>query len=54
MSDEEVTVNLLAIYNKADIDNISDKELKELIKNLRQINKSTITKKTGYSRAWYF
>ena len=31
---EEITVNLLTIYDKADVDNISDKELKELIKNL--------------------
>lgn len=35
ISDEEVTVNLLTIYDKADVDNISDKELKELIKNAR-------------------
>jgi len=35
ISDEEVIVNLLTIYDKADVDNISDKELKELIKNLK-------------------
>ncbi len=28
----EITVNLITIYDKADIDNISDKELKDLIK----------------------
>jgi hypothetical protein len=33
VSDEEITVNLLTIYDKADVDNISDKELKDLIKN---------------------
>ena len=35
ISDEEVIVNLLTIYDKAEVDNISDKELKELIKNLK-------------------
>ncbi|MEO8416879.1 MAG: addiction module toxin RelE [Ginsengibacter sp.] len=35
VSDEEVIVNLLTIYDKADVDNISDKELKELIKNAK-------------------
>jgi mRNA-degrading endonuclease RelE of RelBE toxin-antitoxin system len=34
-SNEEITVNLLSIYDKSDTDNISDKELKDLIKNLR-------------------
>ena len=29
---EEITVNLLSIYDKADVANISDKELKDLIK----------------------
>ena len=33
VSDEEITVNLLTIYDKSDVDNISDKELKDLIKN---------------------
>jgi hypothetical protein len=33
ISDEEITVNLLTIYDKADVENISDKELKELIKS---------------------
>ena len=31
---EEITVNLISIYDKADTDTISDKELKELIKKL--------------------
>ncbi len=31
-SDEEFTVNLITIFDKADVDNISDKELKHLIK----------------------
>lgn len=35
ISDEEVTVNLLTIYDKGETDNISDKELKELIKNVK-------------------
>ena len=35
VSDEVVIVNLLTIYDKADVENISDKELKELIKNAR-------------------
>jgi hypothetical protein len=35
ISDEEITVNLITIYDKADVDNISDKELKELIKNVK-------------------
>lgn len=29
---EEIIVNLITIYDKADVDNISDKELKDLIK----------------------
>jgi hypothetical protein len=33
--DSEYTVNLLTIYDKADVDNISDKELKDLIKNYK-------------------
>jgi len=32
VSAEEVTVNLIMIYDKADVDTISDKELKDLIK----------------------
>ncbi len=32
ISDEEVTVNLLMIYDKSDTANITDKELKDLIK----------------------
>ncbi|MGN6802963.1 MAG: hypothetical protein ACTHJN_13755, partial [Ginsengibacter sp.] len=35
VSDEEITINLLTIYDKADVENISDKELKELIKSLK-------------------
>ena len=35
VSDEEITINLLTIYDKADVENISDKELKELIKILK-------------------
>lgn len=35
VSEEEITVNLITIYDKADIANISDKELKELIKNFK-------------------
>lgn len=35
ITDEEITVNLITIYDKADIDNISDKELKELIRNIK-------------------
>ncbi len=35
ISDEEVIVNLLTIYDKADVDNISDKELRELIRNIK-------------------
>jgi mRNA-degrading endonuclease RelE of RelBE toxin-antitoxin system len=35
VSDEEVTVNLITIYDKADVANISDKELKALIKQFK-------------------
>ena len=35
ISDEEITVNLITIYDKAEVDNISDKELKELVKNVK-------------------
>jgi mRNA-degrading endonuclease RelE of RelBE toxin-antitoxin system len=31
----EITINLITIYDKADIDNISDKELKDLIKGFK-------------------
>lgn len=34
ISEEEITVNLLTIFDKSDVGNISDKELKVLIKNL--------------------
>lgn len=36
ISDEEIIVNLITIYDKAVVDNITDKELKELIKNLNK------------------
>lgn len=35
VSDEEVIINLLTIYDKADVENISDKELKELVKSAK-------------------
>ena len=35
-SSEEVTVNLLSIYDKADVASISDKELKDLIKSFNE------------------
>ena len=31
ISDEEITVNLITIYDKADVGNVSDKELKDSI-----------------------
>lgn len=34
-SSEEITVNLLSIYDKSDIANITDKELKDLIKSFK-------------------
>jgi mRNA-degrading endonuclease RelE of RelBE toxin-antitoxin system len=34
-ADEEVTVNLLSIYDKSEVENITDKELSELIKNYK-------------------
>ncbi|MEO6229584.1 MAG: addiction module toxin RelE [Ferruginibacter sp.] len=34
ISDQEITVNLITIFDKSDVDNISDKELKDLIKNM--------------------
>lgn len=33
VSDEEIIVNLLTIYDKGAVDNISDRELKDLIQN---------------------
>ena len=36
-ADDEITVNLITIFDKADVDNISDKELKEFIKNFKEI-----------------
>jgi hypothetical protein len=36
VTEEEVTVNLLTIYDKADTANITDKELKDLIKILNE------------------
>jgi hypothetical protein len=35
VSEEEVIVNLLTIFDKGDVDNISDKELKDLIQNFK-------------------
>ena len=35
VSDEAITVNLITIYDKTEVDNISDKELKDLIKNFK-------------------
>ncbi len=32
ISDKEITVNFITIFDKVDVDSISDKELKELIK----------------------
>jgi mRNA-degrading endonuclease RelE of RelBE toxin-antitoxin system len=34
-SNEEITVNLISIYDKADVDNIPDKQLKDLIKSFK-------------------
>ena len=34
-NDNEVIVNLISIYDKADIENISDKELKDLIRSIK-------------------
>ncbi|MEO7046911.1 MAG: hypothetical protein ABI091_16535 [Ferruginibacter sp.] len=34
-SDEEITVNLLTIFDKSEVENISDKELKDLIKRIK-------------------
>ena len=36
-ADEDITVNLITIFDKADVDNISDKELRDLIKNFKAI-----------------
>lgn len=33
---EEITVNLLSIYDKSDVANITDKELKDLIKSFKE------------------
>lgn len=38
-SPQEITVNLLSIYDKSEISNISDKEIKDLIKNFYSQNK---------------
>ncbi len=35
VNDDEISVNLLSIYDKADVETISDKELKDLIKTFR-------------------
>lgn len=34
ISEEEVVVNLITIFDKGEVENISDKEIKELIKKL--------------------
>jgi mRNA-degrading endonuclease RelE of RelBE toxin-antitoxin system len=34
-AEDEITVNLITIFDKADVDNISDKELRELVKNFK-------------------
>ena len=36
VSEEEITVHLLSIYHKADVATISDKELKDLLKNFKK------------------
>ena len=36
ISEEEVSVNLLTIFDKSDVDNISDKELKDLIRGIKK------------------
>jgi hypothetical protein len=41
-SDNTVIVSLISIYDKADVENISDKELRDLIKNFR--NRGGISK----------
>ena len=35
ISGDDVTVNLLSIYDKSEVGSLTDKELKELIKNLK-------------------
>lgn len=35
IDDDPTTVNLISIYDKADVGSISDKELKELVKHFR-------------------
>ena len=37
VSDEEIIVNLLTIYDKGAVDNISDRELKDLIQNFNTV-----------------
>ena len=37
VSEKEITVNLITIYDKGDVDTISDKELKDLIENFKII-----------------
>ena len=34
ISEDEITVNLITIYDKSDVSNISDKELRDLIRNI--------------------
>ena len=38
-SSEEITVNLLSIYDKSNVANITDKELKDLIKSFNESSK---------------
>ena len=38
-SSEEITVNLLSIYDKSDVANLTDKELKDLIKSFQERSK---------------
>jgi len=35
ITEQETTVNLISIFDKAEVDNISDNELKDLIKAFR-------------------
>ena len=39
ISEKEIIVNLISIYDKADVGNISDKELKNIIKDFRNEEK---------------
>ena len=39
ISEEEINVNLISIYDKSDVSNISDKELKNIITDFRNADK---------------